>query len=293
MNPQKNFYKRLKENVPGQKISGIHDIKINLEIFFEPLNLKGLKEMHDYSIDDRLYEFLEYDSFKTLQDTRNYIKKLQNRMAENKFKKKAMYWFVRRKKDNLLIGTAALSDINFERKSAEIGYGISPDLWGNVFALQIIETLKHYCFEVLALNRICGKTFIDNKKVINLTKSLSFKKEGIAKEFYFKNYKYIDAYLYSLIKKDYLEIDKAINNKKNIKKNIKKNQIIKIVRSVLKKKEINEQSTIQNTSNWDSLNHVMIISQIIKKTGISILPRQVAEATSIKNICEILEKNKL
>ena len=139
-------------------------------------------------------------------------------MAGDKFKKKSMYWFVRRKKDNLLIGTAALNDINFERKSAEIGYGISPDLWGNVYALQIIETLKHYCFEVLALNRIFGKTFIDNKKVINLTKSLSFKKEGVAKEFYFKNYKYIDAYLYSLIKKDYLEIDKAINNKKNIKK---------------------------------------------------------------------------
>ena len=55
--------------------------------------------MHDYSTDDRLYEFLEYVSFKTLQDTRNYIKKLQNRMAENKFKKKAMYWFVRRIQD--------------------------------------------------------------------------------------------------------------------------------------------------------------------------------------------------
>ena len=34
MNPQKIFYKKLKENVPGQKISSIHDIKINLEIFF-------------------------------------------------------------------------------------------------------------------------------------------------------------------------------------------------------------------------------------------------------------------
>ena len=245
--------------------------------------------MHDYSTDDRLYEFLEYDSFKTLQDTRSYIKKLQNRMAEDKFKKKAMYWFVRRKKDNLLIGTAALNDINFERKSAEIGYGISPHLWGNVYTLQIIETLKHYCFEVLALNRISGKTFIDNKRVIKLIKSLSFKKEGVAKEFYFKNNKYIDAYLYALIKKDYLRIDKTINKKKILKKN----QIIKIVRSVLKRKEINEKSTMQNTSNWDSLNHVMIVSQIIKKTGINILPRQVAEITSIQNIFKILNKNNL
>ena len=290
MNPQKNFYKKLKEKAPGQKILGIHNIKINLEVFFEPLTLKGLEEMHEYSTDDRLYEFLEYDSFKTLEDTKNYIKKLQNRMASDNFKKKSMYWFIRRKNDNLLVGTAGLVDINFERSSAEIGYGISPDLWGNVYALQIIETLKHYCFEVLELNRICGKTFINNKKAINLIRSLNFKKEGIAKEFYFKNSKYIDAYLYSMTRKDYFEINKVPNIKN--KKNIKKNQIINIVRSILKK-EINEKATMQNTSNWDSLNHVVIISQIIKKTGIKILPRQVSEATSIKNIFEILKKNNL
>ena len=235
MNTKKTFYKKLKENVPGQKILGIHNIKINLEVFFEPLSLKGLKEMHEYSTDERLYEFLEYDSFKTLEDTKNYIKKLQNRMAGDNFKKKSIYWFVRRKKDNLLIGTAALNDINFERSSAEIGYGIAPNLWGNAYTLQIVEALKHYCYEVLELNRICGKTFINNKKVINLIKSLNFKKEGTAREFYFKNSKFIDAYLYSMIRKDYFEINKVPNIK--TKKNIKKNHIIKIVRSILKKKK--------------------------------------------------------
>ena len=114
------------------------------EIYFELISMSSLDEMHEYSVKEEFYEYFEFNPFKSKADTEKYLKKLINRTKVVDVDIEAMYWFVRRKKDNLLIGTAALSDINFERKSAEIGYGISPDLWGNVFALQIIETLKHY-----------------------------------------------------------------------------------------------------------------------------------------------------
>jgi ribosomal-protein-alanine N-acetyltransferase len=287
---KKFFYQNLENILPGQKIPNTENIKIDLDIFFEPLNLNGLKEMHKYSVDDRFYQFLEYDTFKTINDTKKYIKKLQKRMAGNGTIKKYIYWFVRRKKDNLLIGTANLADINFERRSAEIGFGVSPDLWGQNYTLQIIEILKHYCFEVLSLNRIFGKTFVNNIGAINIIKSLGMRQEGLAKEFYCKNGLYIDAFLYSTLKKDYFKTDKDKYVSLNKKKNIKINQIIQIARSALNNKKINERSSMKNTSNWDSLSHVSIISKISKQIGIKFLSKEVVQATSIKRIYKILRK---
>ena len=45
--------------VPGHE-------SLNDEIYFEPLSMSGLKEMHEYSIDKRLYEFLSLNHLKQL-----------------------------------------------------------------------------------------------------------------------------------------------------------------------------------------------------------------------------------
>ena len=88
------------------------------EIYFEPLSMSGLEEMNAYSIDERLYEFFEFKPFKSIDDTKNYINKLLNkRMSYDGHLKKGMYWFVRHKIDNILIGTASIVNIDYLRKS--------------------------------------------------------------------------------------------------------------------------------------------------------------------------------
>ena len=63
-----------------EKISKIFEDNLpdtsKLRICFQRLSMDGLEEMHKYSKDKRLYEFLEYKPFKNLNDTRNYINKL-------------------------------------------------------------------------------------------------------------------------------------------------------------------------------------------------------------------------
>ena len=41
------------------------------DIYFEPLSMSGLEEMHEYSIDERLYEFFEFKPFETINETKN------------------------------------------------------------------------------------------------------------------------------------------------------------------------------------------------------------------------------
>ena len=255
------------------------------DIYFEPLSMSGLEEMHEYSIDERLYEFFEMDSFKSIDDTRNYInKQLTDRMSYNGEQKRGMCWFIRRIHDKKLIGTAVIVDLDYSRKSLEWGYGIDPSYWGMGYILQIQESLKDYIFTKLIFNRIYGKTFISNKRAISSLISTGMKEEGIARQYYFKNGKYIDSWMYSMLREDHLTT-KTINN---IPNSIDDDKIIEIISRVLENDDVNINSTMLNTDNWDSLNHLHIIVMLKEELEIDFSPKDIANSKSVKSIIQII-----
>ena len=260
--------------------------RLESDIYFESLSMSGLEEMHAYSVDERLYEFFEFKPFKAINDTKNYINKLLNeRMSYDGHLKRGMYWFVRRKNDKKLIGTSCLVDIDYSRKSLEWGYGIDPNYWGTGYILQIQEALKDYIFSKLLFNRIYGNTFVTNKRAISSLISAGMKEEGIARQYYFKDGKYVDSWMYSMLREDYLKSKTTFNNES---KSISDEKIIKIVSRALENDNININSTMLNTDNWDSLNHMQIIVLLKEELNIVFSPKDIANSRSIKLIIEIL-----
>ena len=157
------FYKKLDEVLPG----GVYEQAkkdINRRIYFTRLSIEFLEEMHEYSLDERLYEYFEYEAFKKINETRQYLEKLINLEGNKIDGRTTICWFVRRFKDDKMIGTAKLSNIHFSRQSVEWGYGIDPKLWGLGYILDIQQILKEYVFETLKLNRLWGGTRIDNQR---------------------------------------------------------------------------------------------------------------------------------
>ena len=170
-------------------------------IYFEHFSMDGLEEMHQYSIDERLYEFFEFDPFKKIDDTKAYIKKILQRMSDQSDEKNAMYWFVRRKSDDRLVGSAGLTNLNYARQSIEWGYGIDPALWGYGYVLKIQEALKKFTFEVLDLNRLNGITMAKNERTIQSLLVCGMVHEGVLRDFYCKNGIYYDGWQYGMVSK--------------------------------------------------------------------------------------------
>ena len=183
------------------------------EIYFETLTMDGLEEMHQYSINEKLYEFFEFDVFKSRSETERYIKKLLHRMAGKGLDRTSSYWFVRLVSDDSLVGTAGLVNLDYERKSIEWGYGVDPKYWGAGYVLEIQEILKNYVFEVLGLNRLHGVTMVNNQRTIQSLLAAGAKHEGISRDYYCKDGVFIDAWLYSILAKDYF-LDYAKSQKK-------------------------------------------------------------------------------
>jgi len=252
------------------------------EIYFESISLTGLDEMHKYSTNDKFYEFFEFNVFKSKTETEQYLKKLINRTKLIDGDIQAMYWFVRLKEDSKLLGSAALVNINQNRKSAEIGYGIDPNYWGKGYVLLLQNALIRYTFESLGLNRLHGLTMVDNERTISSIYAAGFKKEGILRDYYFKDNRFIDGLKYSMLKTDYISSSKIGFTNKEI--SIK--DLTKLVKEELKE-HIDENSSMLNTSNWDSLSHLGIIVNLSNKHKIELNPIEIADATSIRELYKI------
>ena len=73
---------------------------------------------------------------------------------------------------------------------------------------------------------------------------------------------------------------------------IKSEEILKICQKFLKSKKINLNSKIDEISDWDSIRHVTLISDLEKKYKIKISFEDSLSITSIKDIIKIVNKVK-
>ena len=276
-----DFFKLFESIVPGGFTADSKESSINTGIYFEPLSMSGLDEMHKYSVDERLYEFLEFQPFRSIDETRAYLKKLIDRTSEIGEKKTAMYWFVRRRSDNQLVGTAGLVNLNYERQSIEWGYGVDPELWGFGYILQIQELLKHFVFSVLGLNRLDGVTMVTNERTISSLLAGGMVKEGILREYYCKGGVKIDGWKYSMLKDEYELIEKS-HLKFNSNK-CSKRDVINILNEVLCE-EVDEHTTMYNSATWDSISHMNIMIKLYEEYKIELSPIQISNATSVESL---------
>jgi RimJ/RimL family protein N-acetyltransferase len=104
------------------------------------------------------------------------------------------------------VGVAGLCSIHPFHRTAEISLYIAEGYHSNApvgTAKSIIKTLAAYAFEDLNLNRIFGETFYTNTiELLNLD-DLGFVTEGTLRQSYYKNGRYIDSVIQSLLRSDY------------------------------------------------------------------------------------------
>lgn len=285
---KEELFFRFNNIVPGSSFTDVKLTEIDLDIYFEPLTMSGLEEMHRYSVDVRLYEYFEFEPFDTIEKTKSYIEKLEQRMASGPLNKTTMYWFVRRKTDGYLIGSATLTALNYHRQSIEWGYGVDPELWGNGYILQIQECLKCYAFEILQLNRLHGICMTGNGRTISSVLSAGMKHEGTLRQHYCKNGIYHDGWLYGMVSSDYFEQTQNQSNK-FIRCTIE--DVIEVIESVLTEEIVNAETSMTNSHYWDSLSHMSIMVALTNKMGITLSPQDVTRANSVKSIAAIINKS--
>ena len=106
-------------------------------------------------------------------------------------------------KDNVMIGVVSLNNLDYINRKCEFSIVIGEKSYQNV--INFVEStglILNHAFNSLNMNKVYGGS-ISKELVLLMTRTLGFKSEGVAREDIFKNGKYHDCYLYSIIKNEF------------------------------------------------------------------------------------------
>lgn len=199
-------------------------LKIGNKIILKKININNIKQNLDsfyfyskYKLDYKYLSELRVPQRK--EDSYNYLKKIIDRSKKNR----GHYWYIT--KDEKIVGTIGINDINSYRKSGLISYAFDKS---SIYTTEIFLVIKNViddCFKK-KIYRIEAITQINNKNNSKLLEYFGFQLEGVKKDFYrqLKNNKRIDASFYSLFKKNLFK-----NNHKSLILKSSKNKINKII----------------------------------------------------------------
>ena len=121
-------------------------------------------------------------------------------------------FFAIKTKSGIYIGNLELNSIDWINKNLEIGILIGErSFYGKGMGTEATMVALNFIFNQMDFRRVYLSVSSHNKPAIKLYEKCGFKKEGIRREAYFFNNKYVDIIEMGLLKKEFEEIkDKFI-----------------------------------------------------------------------------------
>jgi RimJ/RimL family protein N-acetyltransferase len=103
-----------------------------------------------------------------------------------------------------LIGNCGVFDIEWTNSCAELGIMIGDkSVWNQGFGSQVMTLLLRHCFETLNLNRAFLRVFGENARARRSYEKAGFVDEGCMRQAVFKNGKYDDVYIMSVLRSEW------------------------------------------------------------------------------------------
>lgn len=107
-----------------------------------------------------------------------------------------------------LIGTCGYNFFKMYGR-ANLGYDLHPDYWSQGLMAEALRKIITFGFNGLQINRVEATVMLDNLASRKLLGKLFFQKEGILRSYGYWKGAYHDLYIYSFLKKEYLELIKC------------------------------------------------------------------------------------
>jgi RimJ/RimL family protein N-acetyltransferase len=139
-----------------------------------------------------------------IEKTEAILERILNRLPDSGF----IHYAIHKKDGDVLIGCGDIAYINSynQRCSLGITLGYDKQNWGKGYASEALRAVIAFCFNELSMNRIEAEIYEFNLRSIRLFEGLGFTREGVKRQFVFKDGAYKDEFIYSLLKKDWKKI---------------------------------------------------------------------------------------
>ncbi len=100
-----------------------------------------------------------------------------------------------------VVGTIGVY-INWKHRHGGLGYHLDTPARGKDIASRMLQGLLNHCFDQIGLHRIWAETFVDNESSRRLLVRNGFSFEGVKRQTYLKEDRYLDVEMWAMLATD-------------------------------------------------------------------------------------------
>jgi RimJ/RimL family protein N-acetyltransferase len=102
------------------------------------------------------------------------------------------------------IGVCGLTYINWQNRHADLHLAIyhNNEWVDKEYAPEFFKIITAYAFEEMNLNKLYVEVYENDSKKIDFFESLNFQKDAVLREHYFHKGRYLNSYIYSLLRRE-------------------------------------------------------------------------------------------
>ena len=115
---------------------------------------------------------------------------------------KSNEYYMKAIQDSKWIGMFKVNNINSIDRTGDVGWDVLEEFRGQKLSLPIIQCGVDFCFNLLNLNRLNCEILENNPASIKSAEKAGFKKEGCKRQAVYRSGKYIDSYVYGLLRNE-------------------------------------------------------------------------------------------
>lgn len=164
-----------------------------------PLTTKQIKDIFKLYSNKELLKYTDSDCLKSENDAIGKIQWFYDG-ERNKFH---IYRGISMKKNEKIIGTIGIYEINYKHSFASVSFLLDKEFWNKGIMTEAAMAFLRFIFNNIDLNRIEAQVFTGNNQSIRMIEKLPFVREGCLRENFLIDGKFEDSYVYSVIRSDF------------------------------------------------------------------------------------------
>lgn len=166
-------------------------IDYNQEVWLNAISAADPKELLKWRNSQAIYQWCRQFEPLNAWDHADWIASLKSR-------KDVRMYSIEDSTVGTHVGVCGLTSIDMINRRAEFSLYIDPDQHRHGYGRGALITLCAHAFLSLGLNHVFGESF-DGNPAVKMFEQVGFKLEGTRRGFYFRDGKFIDAHLYSIL----------------------------------------------------------------------------------------------
>ncbi|MBS4174668.1 GNAT family protein [Bacillus sp. FJAT-49736] len=168
-------------------------------LLLRKVTLDDVEDIYTYGSNEEVTKYVTWDTHRTLSDAREFVEFVLNQYES----KKVSPWGIEYKENGRLIGTIDFVSWQPKHHTAEIGYVVSQEYWGQGIATEAAKKVIEFGFKEMDLVRIQARCFVENIGSSRVMEKAGMFYEGILRKSAFIKGKHHDLKVYSILKDEF------------------------------------------------------------------------------------------